>query len=56
LPTNKRYSERKVQSLDRQFDELVYALYNLSPEEIEIVETSSATEQSTPSPKTPSLF
>ncbi len=34
----KTYYENKCVSLDRQIDRLVYDLYGLTPEEIEIVE------------------
>jgi type I restriction-modification system DNA methylase subunit len=54
--TERSYSERKVLTLDRQIDELVYELYALSPDEIEIVEQASPAEPSTPVAKTASLF
>jgi type I restriction-modification system DNA methylase subunit len=38
--TDKNYSERKILSLDRQLDDLVYRLYDLSPAEIALIETS----------------
>jgi adenine-specific DNA-methyltransferase len=38
---DKTYYENKCAALDRQIDQLVYKLYDLTPEEIEIVEKSA---------------
>lgn len=38
---DKTFYESKCGSLDRQIDELVYELYELTPEEIAIVEGAS---------------
>ena len=38
---DKTFYENKCATLDRQIDQLVYELYDLTPEEIAIVETSS---------------
>ena len=37
-PNEKELLERQIKSTDRQIDELVYQLYDLTPEEIKIVE------------------
>jgi hypothetical protein len=38
LAAKQRYAEANVSALEREIDELVYALYGLTPEEIKIVE------------------
>ena len=41
-PTKREYWRQQITSLDRQLDALVYELYGLSNDEIELVETSAA--------------
>ena len=41
IPSDKTLFERQIDALDRQIDELVYELYGLTKEEIEIVEDES---------------
>jgi adenine-specific DNA-methyltransferase len=41
LTLHERLAEAKIDTTDRQIDRLVYALYDLTPEEIEIVEQES---------------
>ena len=38
---DKRLLQRQIEATDRQIDELVYKLYDLTDEEIEIVEVAS---------------
>jgi hypothetical protein len=38
LPAEQRDEEPNVSALEREIDQLVYALYGLTPEEIQIVE------------------
>jgi hypothetical protein len=40
-PADKRLYQRQIDATDRQIDALVYALYGLTQEEIEIVEGDS---------------
>ena len=40
LPDEKERLQRQIQSTDRQIDQLVYQLYNLTDEEIKIVESN----------------
>jgi hypothetical protein len=47
---DKKYYENKCSALDRQIDCLVYKLYELTPEEIALVE-SSVSEDETPKAK-----
>lgn len=54
--TDRRYAARKVLNLDRQIDDLVYELYGLSPEEIELIEASNAPQQESTLPAAPILF
>lgn len=39
---DKNFYESKCATLDRQIDQLVYELYNLTPEEIAIVESAAS--------------
>ena len=38
IPADKELIQRQVEATDQQIDELVYELYGLTPEEVEIVE------------------
>jgi hypothetical protein len=40
-PQDKTFLQTRIDATDRQIDRLVYALYNLTPEEINIVEAST---------------
>ena len=40
IPADKQLYQRQVEATDRQIDALVYELYGLAEEEIEIVEKS----------------
>lgn len=40
LPDEKERLQRQIDSTDRQIDQLVYQLYDLTPDEIKIVEDS----------------
>jgi hypothetical protein len=40
LPDEKERLQRQIQTTDRQIDKLVYELYNLTSDEIKIVEDS----------------
>ena len=42
LAAEQRDAEADVSELERDIDQLVYALYGLTPEEIQIVESASA--------------
>ena len=42
IPADKEQLQRQIYSTDRQIDQLVYELYNLTPEEIEIVENATS--------------
>ncbi len=41
LPQKKTILERQIESTDKQINELVYELYNLTEEEIKIVESGA---------------
>jgi hypothetical protein len=38
IPDEKTKLQRQISATDRQIDQLVYDLYNLTPEEIKIIE------------------
>lgn len=40
LPQEKNQLQRQIATTDRQIDQLVYELYDLTPEEIQIVEAA----------------
>jgi adenine-specific DNA-methyltransferase len=40
IDSDKELYERQVKNVDEQIDRLVYELYDLTPEEIDIVESS----------------
>jgi len=40
-PQEKTLTQRQIEATDRQIDKLVYKLYDLTDEEIEIVEAAS---------------
>ena len=40
MPQAQTLLKRQIEATDRQIDRLVYALYDLTEEEIEIIETS----------------
>ncbi|MCH7838793.1 MAG: hypothetical protein IID38_00950 [Planctomycetes bacterium] len=42
-PTDKTAIQRQIDATDRQIDQLVYELYDLTDEEIRIVEEATAT-------------
>ena len=42
IPADKELYQRQIEATDRQIDRLVYELYELSDEEIKIVEEASA--------------
>ena len=42
VPDDKRLLQRQIEATDRQIDGLVYELYELSPDEIRIVEEATA--------------
>jgi hypothetical protein len=41
IPADKTLYQRQIEATDRQIDRLVYDLYDLTPEEIAIVEGAS---------------
>jgi len=41
IPDEKTKIQRQIDTIDKQIDQLVYKLYNLTDEEIKIVESST---------------
>ena len=41
IPGDKTRMQRQIDATDKQIDKLVYELYDLTPEEIQIVETAT---------------
>ena len=41
IPADKQLYQRQIETTDRQIDQLVYELYELTPEEIQIVEEAT---------------
>jgi hypothetical protein len=47
VPQHRKQIEREIEATDRRIDELVYALYGLTDEEIAIVEIATAPSERT---------